>query len=61
MEERSALERLAHALAPLSAQFLAAERALKRADETAFERDAIRTGLEEARDEFPASTPKPIS
>ena len=52
MEELSALERLAHGLAPLSAQFLAAERALKRADETAFERDALRTGLEEARDEL---------
>ncbi len=52
MEELTALQRLAHALAPLSAQFLAAERALKRADETAFERDALRTSLEEARDEL---------
>ena len=52
MEELSALERMGQSLAPLSSQFLAAERALKRADETAFERDALRTGLEEARDEL---------
>jgi DNA-binding NtrC family response regulator len=50
LEELAALAGVASFVAPLSAQFLGAERARLRADEAGAERDGLRDRLEEARE-----------